>query len=221
MKHIVVDLEMNPISKEFKEERTVCNREIIQIGAVVLDENYYEIGSFMTLVKPEYNLQVERNIEKLTGIMTDMVQSAPAFKEAIQMFFDWCNSIPDGICVYQWSDSDRDQVSKELKLKNIQLNDHDQAILDRWDDFQQEFGTKLGLENSVSLKNALMYAGIDFEGRQHDALFDARNTAELLHTVRDPELRKKALDKVIEVLHPTACSSIGDLIDFSKLMATA
>ena len=55
MKHIVVDLEMNSLAKEFKEEKILCGREIIEIGAVVLDEQYHEIGSFKTLVKPQYN----------------------------------------------------------------------------------------------------------------------------------------------------------------------
>ena len=55
MKHIVVDLEMNGISKEHKEERQFWGREVIEIGAVVLDDSYNEIGSFKTLVKPQYN----------------------------------------------------------------------------------------------------------------------------------------------------------------------
>lgn len=42
MKHIVVDLEMNSLAKEYKVEKEICNREIIEIGAVVLDENYNE-----------------------------------------------------------------------------------------------------------------------------------------------------------------------------------
>ena len=53
MKHIVVDLEMNTLAKQFKEEKSICGSEIIQIGAVLLDENYQEIGSFHTLVRPQ------------------------------------------------------------------------------------------------------------------------------------------------------------------------
>ena len=37
MKYIVVDLEMNPIAKSYKEQRKQCRKEIIQIGAVALD----------------------------------------------------------------------------------------------------------------------------------------------------------------------------------------
>ena len=45
MKHIVIDLEMNALDKKFKDERIICGSEIIQIGAVLLDEQYQEIGS--------------------------------------------------------------------------------------------------------------------------------------------------------------------------------
>lgn len=55
MKYIIIDLEMNPLSKEFREERRICRNEIIQIGAVALDENYQEVGSFKTFVKPQFN----------------------------------------------------------------------------------------------------------------------------------------------------------------------
>lgn len=44
MKHVVVDLEMNGLAKEYKEERKIWGREVIEIGAVVLDDDYHEIG---------------------------------------------------------------------------------------------------------------------------------------------------------------------------------
>ena len=39
MKHIVVDLEMNPIRKN-NPARKICSMETIEIGAVMLDDNY-------------------------------------------------------------------------------------------------------------------------------------------------------------------------------------
>lgn len=52
MKHIVIDLEMNALDKKYAKERQICGREIIQIGAVLLDDQYQEIECFNTLVKP-------------------------------------------------------------------------------------------------------------------------------------------------------------------------
>ena len=218
MKYIVVDLEMNPISKNHCEERKQCRAEIIQIGAVVLDERYQEIGSFKTLVKPQYNSVIMPNIEKLTGIKTKMVQDAPVFHQAIHQFFAWCGSIHDDFEIQQWSDSDHSQMIQEINLKKLVLTEQEQAIMEDWQDFQHEFGKKLGLSNQLSLKNAIMYAGVDIVGCYHDALYDARNTATLFGIIRTPEKCKKALDLVIDALNPpTHNTTLGDLFNFSEL----
>lgn len=90
MKHIVVDLEMNPVNKFFKKEREIFRTETIEIGAVVLDDNYKEIGSFMTYVKPRFNHEINHKITKLTGITYDLVENAPEFETAFHMFVDFC-----------------------------------------------------------------------------------------------------------------------------------
>lgn len=51
MKYVTVDLEMNPLAKEYKAEQAICCREVIEIGAILLDENYQEIDSFKTFCK--------------------------------------------------------------------------------------------------------------------------------------------------------------------------
>ena len=43
MKHIVVDLEMNPI-RHNPEARRISKLETIEIGAVMLDDNYREVS---------------------------------------------------------------------------------------------------------------------------------------------------------------------------------
>lgn len=217
MKHIIVDLEMNAVAKNFREERKVCSMEVIEIGAVALDEDYKEIAEFKTFVKPQYNSRVEKVFEDITGITTEMLEEAPFFEFALREFFCWCKNLEDDIQVYQWSESDLEQLLKEICLKEISLNAEEMEFLGDWWDFQKEYGEKLMLTRAVSLKNAMMYAGIEFEGQQHDALWDARNTATLLRIVRDPKLCKNALDKVIEILTPKALStSLGDLFDFSQ-----
>ena len=216
MKHVVVDLEMNRMARIYKAERAIWNMETIEIGAVLLDENYQEIGFFKTLVKPQYNSIIEKYYERLTGITTEQVQNAPVFEDALQMFLSWCRSIKDDLCFYQWSETDLEQFLKEIELKQIKLDDQDKKLLSEWNDFQKEYGRKLGLENSVSLSNAVMYAGLEFEGNAHDALNDARNTGYLLEIVRDPDKCEKSLKYAIELLNPTPVGqTLGDLFDFS------
>lgn len=218
MKHIVVDLEMNGLAKEYKEERQIWGREVIEIGAVVLDGSYHEIGSFNTLVKPQFNDRITPYFSDLTGITTEMVAEAPHFEEALKMFFSWCRSLDEQVHIYQWSESDLEQIVKEIALKGIVLDEDNQKMLSDWEDFQKEYGETLHLENAVSLKNAAMYAGVDFVGREHDALDDARNTATLLKIVRTPELCKQALEHVIDALTPSESgSTLGSMFNFAEL----
>ena len=219
MKYIVVDMEMNPVDRKFAEERRVCRSEIIEIGAVVLDERYTVIGEFKSLVCPEFNDQIQKKYETLTGITTDMVVGAPKFAQALEMFSSWCLGYGADFEVYAWSESDLKQIQAEMTLKNIHSESMDK-LATRWYDFQEEYRVKLGLERIMSLEKALDYANVSFEGRQHDALCDARNTAELFAIVRDDKRCKAALESVMEALKPKKiCGPLGDMFDFSGLLA--
>ena len=216
MKHIVVDLEMNTIRRK-SEARKIWNMETIEIGAVMLDDNLEEIASFRTYVKPEFNDCIERKITRLTGITDDMVKNAPSFSEALRMFTNWCLGTNDDVTIYAWSESDYMQISNEMLLKNYQVSENEKdLLLNEWSDFQHEFDSHLGFQKQVSLKMALDMAGVDFAGREHDALDDARNTAELLHIFRDRTLFDLTLRKIKEYMEPSsAASSMGELFDFS------
>ncbi|MCR5025590.1 MAG: exonuclease domain-containing protein [Lachnospiraceae bacterium] len=217
MKHIVVDLEMNNVKDP--EAKQICLMETIEIGAVMLDDNLNEISSFQTYVKPEYNDHIVRKIRNLTGISDEMVMEAPLFKEALKMFTSWCMEEGDDITIYAWSESDYEQISKEMILKHYGMSDNERLILENeWSDFQHEFDSNLGFERRASLNLALELGGIEFSGREHDALDDARNTAKLLHIFRDEKLYDKVFRRISEYMHPTSTgSTIGSLIDFSEL----
>lgn len=219
MNYIVVDLEMNPVAKEYKAECEISRMEIIEIGAVIMDEQFLVLGEFKTLVKPMFNSEIYKRYETLTGISTQMVSSAPTFATAYEMFVNWCESYGSEYEVYAWSDTDYHQIVAEMKQKNYQ-NDDKKAPLSHWYDFQREYTEKLGLERIMSLEKALNYAGIEFEGRMHDALWDAKNTAELFAIVRNEARCNVVLKSVMEVLKPKKVSgSLGEMFDFGALMA--
>lgn len=221
MKHIVVDLEMNNIRRR-SEARKICTNEIIEIGASMLDENLWEIGKFQIYVKPEYNDVIVPKISKLTGITNEMVANAPTFSVAFKQFTDWCLNIKDDVMIYAWSNTDHSQVMKEIQLKQYKLSEEEHKLMEHgWTDFQNEFDIHLGFERQISLKLALDMAGIDFNGRQHDALDDARNTAKLLRVFKDEELFDQTLRKIKEVMKPSSLeNTLGNLIDLSMFMTT-
>ena len=219
MKHIVVDLEMNNIRQK-SEARRICTMETIEIGAVMLDDNLQEISSFRTYVKPEYNDSITPKISRLTGITDAMVSNAPKFQEAFRMFTNWCMGTGDDVTIYAWSDSDYKQIQKELVLKEYELSDEEHELVDyEWTDFQDEFDRHLGFEKQVSLKLALEMAGIDFSGREHDALDDARNTAELLQIFKNDKLFDLTLRKIEEAMKPSSLgNTLGSLFDLSAFV---
>lgn len=219
MKYIVIDLEMNPVSRRYHQERSICRSEIIEIGAVLLDEQYKEIGSYKTYVKPQLSDGITEEITKLTGIVTANVQDALTFSDAWKNFYKWCiETVGDPLQIVTWSDNDQRQVLKEMEMKSYEATSDEYSFVDEWHDFQEEYGRIVGLQQCTSLENAVMLADSDFEGRQHDALADARNTAGLLRTVRTPDQRQNALGKVINVLQAEPLeTSLGDLFDFGSL----
>lgn len=223
MKYIVVDFEMNPVSRKYKEQKAICQNEIIEIGAVLLDEDYKELDIFQTYVKPCFSQELRRHIVHLTGITDETLQFAPGFAEALKAFFDWCLRCGDKVQIIQWSESDYTQISGEILQKQYLLSEQEKALMEGWHDFQKEYGDVIGAEHETSLSYAVMLAGEEFEGKRHDALHDARNTARIFKIVRIPEERKNCLGKVIEVLKESTplVSSLGDMFDFSKMVAVA
>lgn len=219
MNYVIVDFEMNAIANQYKEERAICNLEIIEIGAVILDEQFLVMGEFKTLVKPQYNDTISKRYESLTGISIQMLYDSPTFATAYEMFVNWCEMYGKDYEVYAWSDSDYNQLVAEMKLKNYEKKEN-MSQLERWYDFQKEYTQTLGLERALSLENALYYAGVNPVGRMHDALYDAKNTAELFAIVRDSARCEEVLKGVIDVLKPTEIkSSLGEMFDFSALLS--
>lgn len=169
-KYVIVDLEMcNVNSKE-----TDLRHEIIQIGAVSLDENYNIIGNYMTYVSPQFG-QVDRFIESLTGIHRSDLKGAPVLKDALEQFVKWLAK--DAILV-SWSDTDLLQFDDEIYEKYIDIPEFEE-YLDNWEDCQITFGEKIGITRRYKLSEALNLCGVYTELGEHDALIDARNTARL------------------------------------------
>ena len=208
MKHVVVDLEMNPVSREFREVSRKLNEEVIEIGAVRLDENFQQEAEFQCYVKPEYG-PIKKHITSLTGITQAMVADKKTYAACFQDFVDWVGE--EETKIYSWSMSDIKQLRSECRYK---LPDFDIGWLNaRWVDLQQEFDDRLGLHNSLALKHALGAMDHKFEGTQHTALADAINTSAILTLMQDDAKFKETMKPVLEILQPKddLASSIGDL----------
>ena len=139
MKHVVVDLEMNPVDREFREVRKRLRDEVIEIGAVKLGEDYVQESTFRCYVKPEYG-PIKKHITRLTSITQAMVDTGEVFEPSFHAFVDWVGE--EETTIYSWSMSDIKQLKSECSVK---LKDFDVRWLDsRWVDLQQEFAISRG-----------------------------------------------------------------------------
>ena len=207
MIHIVIDLEMNPVRRERREVRRILQDEVIEFGAVKLNEYYVPIEEFQAYVKPQFG-NITKHITNLTGITAETVEDKKIFSETFQDFFDWIGTWD--MKIYSWSLSDLNQLKCECAYK---LPEFDIKKLERqWVDIQEEFDNKIGLHGHLALRHAVGAMNRNFEGVAHTALADAANTAAILALMQDDEIFHETMKPVIDLLKPQELSeSLGDL----------
>lgn len=171
-KYVVIDLEMNKIQYDKRAEKDQLRSEIIEIGAVIVDENLNITDTFKTYVSPEHSL-LDNYIKGLTGIKYSDVESAPVFKDAIKGFIKW---LPKDSIIVSWSDNDKTQIETEASSKGVDISEMENYF-DTWYDCQVEFTEKMNAQRIYKLSEALVIADIDYDENIHDALVDAKNTA--------------------------------------------
>lgn len=159
---IIVDFEMNCGMK----------REIIEVGAVRLNEKNQVFSEFCSYVRPRNH--ISKRTFSLTGIKQSDVVKALELKEVLDDFLEWIGD--DCTAIYSWSSNDLLQLEKECAEKRIENNEL-RRIFSIWHDYQKEFGELLHYNGQLSLKNAVSAIDSSFIGKQHSALNDARNTA--------------------------------------------
>lgn len=208
MKRIFMDLEMNPVSGIHKEARSICSREVIEIGAVMLDDRNKEISRFQCYVRPEYCDGITKHITNITGIETAQVEEAECFYESFLRFCIWCGT---GYEIYSWSDSDPVQLQKEMLLKRMPVLQEFGYMFTHWHDLQKEFDEMLFCERRVSLKAAVKNAGLEFPGRVHSALSDAEATADIYREMTEGKMLKKINSILSDARRPIG-TSLGDLL---------
>ena len=79
----------------------------------------------------------------------------------------------------------------------------------------------LGIEKRVALKHAINAIQSEFDGAEHDALWDARNTAKIFALSKNESEFQRIMGPVIEAFKPVTpmTSTLGDLFpDMAKLL---
>jgi inhibitor of KinA sporulation pathway (predicted exonuclease) len=219
MNKIILDLEFCKMAKNELEAREICKHEIIQIGAVKLDSQNKIIDSFNMLVKPCYS-NISKKVERLTHISNEMVSDAPDFIYAMDQFFSWIGQEP--FIMYSWSMTDKEVMRDEAMLKGY--NDHRLLrSLIYWMDLQKMVDETIGVEKQLSLENVLRGVDIVFEGQQHSALDDARNTAYIFQIMQDKTSFSHKMRPIVDLFAPKeeVTFTLGNLFSGINLQLAA
>lgn len=183
MNYIIFDLEFNS-GKMRGSDKSI--NEIIEIGAVKLDESLCEIGSFSRTVKPTLTTHLNKYVKTLTSITEQELKSSPAFGEAAQEFADWCG---EGIFA-SWSNTD---LFVLVENYSALMNAATIPYIKRYFDMQKFVTRDLHKNdnNQISLKSAAEALGLDTESfRFHHACDDSRVCAELFRRTFDKSVLK-------------------------------
>ena len=181
-KYVIVDLEMCRVPYSQQTDEFPFGTEIIQIGAVALDENYEIADIFCSLVRPQYGC-VDEYIHGLTGITRESTEKSEPFKAVMTRFAEW---LPEDVVFVAWSDNDERQIQAEIDAKGLEEEIFD-LFFDEWQDCQLLFSEKLQRNRIYKLAEALNMANIYYDDGAHDALVDAKNTALLFKKIMTEE----------------------------------
>ena len=173
MRHVFVDFEMCMVPKKAAPEPHM-HFEIIQFGAVMLDESLNFIDEFSEFVKPQYG-ELTPEMTELTGITKEMLMGQGGFVKVFSAFLKWLGT--DDYKIYSWSVNDLLQLKNESRIKKFPLKHS--KIFENWIDFQQIFTKAARLPHNPSLGKALEMMQLEFVGSMHFADADAYNTARL------------------------------------------
>ena len=186
MKYIIFDLEFNQSCN--KEDKVIqLPFEIIQIGALKLDENFQTISTFNKLVKPTVYKNVLPYIQELTKITDEMVSNAHNF---IDVYYDFMNFIgKEDITFIIWGIVDLKELYKNILYFELPTKNLPKLYIDIQDYASKHF--RVPGSKRIGLKNAIDFLNISISEELHNAFNDAYYTTEVFKNLYNDSIEPK------------------------------
>lgn len=115
MQYIVIDLEWNQ-SLDGKPGKTGLTFEIIEIGALKLNERWEVTGEFQEVVQPQLYPRMNEIIGGMVPISQEELDGARTFPEVMGDFLEWCGSEPV-FCT--WGSMDLWELQKNMDYYGV------------------------------------------------------------------------------------------------------
>jgi inhibitor of KinA sporulation pathway (predicted exonuclease) len=188
MNYIVFDLEFNQAYDILKEPKpkvpAKCTFEILQLGALKLDEKFQKISSLNRLVKPDIYKNLNPFVKEMTGIRMEQLIDAKPFKVVYQEFIEFIKDDSAVLCV--WGITDIKELYRNMEYHGISATSLPKKYINI-QSYASKYlsctkGTSIGLRNAVELLN------ISLKHAFHDAFNDAFYTTEVFRKIYSDQM---------------------------------
>lgn len=185
MQYIVLDLEWNQSNTGMEPETERLPFEIIEIGAIKLNDDCVILGEFSELVKPVVYHEMHRFTSKLIHMQMQELERGKTFADVAARFLDWCG---EEYLFCTWGSSDLTELQRNMKFHNMTpLSDKPIPYLDAQKLFSIAYEDR---KTRRSLEYAVDFLKLEKDIPFHRAFSDAYYTSKVFaHIVREkPEL---------------------------------
>ncbi len=217
MAYIVVDLEfnnMNKITESYRDfyekykslENIEIENEIIEIGAVKLDEHMQCIDSMKEYIHPSIFPIINPIVNEITKIDMDLLnEKGISLEDGLNKLKSMFN---DGDVLCSWAKDDIIELIINAQYHNYK----DIGFINRYLDLQEYATTILGYKKSLGLKKAITELKIRIdENKLHDAFYDAQYTGEVFKRIYNSRIIK---NYIVEDIYNMPALNIENLEDF-------
>ncbi|BDS12210.1 3'-5' exonuclease [Aureispira anguillae] len=169
MNYIILDLEATCWSKKGS-----FTNEIIEIGAVCINQRQALIGEYNSFVKPKLYPELSDFCKELTTIKQEEVDAAETFPVVLDDFLEWIESFGGEYWLCSWGFYDRSQFKKDCELHGL-----DTTWLRQHISLKHQYADIYNLSRPLGMKGALNREQIQMEGTHHRGIDDAKNIAKI------------------------------------------
>lgn len=206
MNYIVFDLEWNQSPNGHAGEHPRMPFEIIEIGAVKLDDNYKIIDEFSQLIKPKLYMKFHKYIRDILNYDEETLKrEGIPFKEACSNFLKWCSEVPSedvdknsggkvagaeetDYVFCSWGPSDLSYLQSNMDFYYMPKLPFPLKFYD----IQQIFADKYSKDNSVSkLEKVVDRLKLTHDRPFHAAINDAYYTARIMQEAKLGDISDK------------------------------
>lgn len=182
MQYIVIDLEWNG---SYSKKAHGYFNEIIEVGAVKVDERMQIVDTFRAAIKPVVSKKLSSIVTDLTNITAEDLEDGTSFTAMLRQLTRWMGTEPS--TVLTWSTTDL-----MVLMENCRYFTGRQEIpfLKYYMDFQVYAQRRMGVDTSqqLGLARAGEMLGIPEDNMSlHRALDDSKLTAAILQKVYEPD----------------------------------